>query len=75
MKLTCAELSQGRLETGAFNTSCSLGYLMAQDSARKAAAKLSLWPTAALLFGAFAASLAATRGGKVRDFNAGLTDG
>lgn len=32
MKLTCAELSQGRLETGAFNTSCSLGYLMAQES-------------------------------------------
>jgi len=45
------------------------------DNARKAAAKLSLWLTAALLFGAFAASLAATRGGKVRDFNASLTDG
>jgi len=36
---------------------------------------LSLWLTAALLFGAFAASLAATQGGKVRDFNASLTDG
>ena len=45
------------------------------DNARKAAAKLSLWLTAALLFGAFAASLAATRGGNVRDFNASLTDG
>jgi hypothetical protein len=45
------------------------------DTARKAAAKLSLWLTAALLFGAFAASLAATQGGKVRDFNASLTDG
>ena len=45
------------------------------DNARKAAAKLSLWLTAALLFGAFVASLAATRGGKVRDFNASLTDG
>jgi len=45
------------------------------DNARKAAAKLSLWLTAALLFGAFGASLAATRGGKVRDFNASLTDG
>jgi len=45
------------------------------DSARKAAAKLSLWLTAALLTGAFAASLAATQGGKVRDFNASLTDG
>jgi hypothetical protein len=45
------------------------------DNARKAAAKLSLWLTAALLFGAFAASLAATQGGKVRDFNASLTDG
>ena len=45
------------------------------DNARKAAAKLSLWLTAALLFGAFAASLAATRGGSVRDFNASLTDG
>jgi hypothetical protein len=44
------------------------------DNARKAAAKLSLWLTAALLAGAFAASLAATQGGKVRDFNAGLTD-
>jgi hypothetical protein len=44
------------------------------DNARKAAAKLSLWLTAALLFGAFAASLAATTGGKVRDFNASLTD-
>jgi hypothetical protein len=30
---------------------------------------------AALLVGAFAASLTATRGGKVRDFNASLTDG
>jgi hypothetical protein len=45
------------------------------DNARKAAAKLSLWLTAALLFGAFAASLAATQGGKVRDYNASLTDG
>ena len=45
------------------------------DTARKAAAKLSLWLTAALLVGAFAASLAATQGGKVRDFNASLTDG
>jgi hypothetical protein len=45
------------------------------DNARKAAAKLSLWLTAALLVGAFAASLAATQGGKVRDFNASLTDG
>ena len=45
------------------------------DNARKAAAKLSLWLTAALLFGAFAAGLAATRGGKVRDLNASLTDG
>ena len=45
------------------------------DTARKAAAKLSLWLTAALLVGAFAASLAATQGGKVRDYNASLTDG
>jgi hypothetical protein len=45
------------------------------DNARRAAAKLSLWLTAALLFGAFAASLAATQGGKVRDFNGSLTDG
>jgi len=45
------------------------------DTARKAAAKLSLWLTAALLTGAFAASLAATQGGKVRDFNASLADG
>ena len=45
------------------------------DNARKAAAKLSLWLTASLLVGAFAASLAATQGGKVRDFNASLGDG
>jgi hypothetical protein len=45
------------------------------DTARKAAAKLSLWLTAALLVGAFAASLTATRGGGVRDSNASLTDG
>jgi hypothetical protein len=37
------------------------------DNARKSAAKLSLWLTASLLIGAFAASLAATEGGFVRD--------
>ena len=35
----------------------------AADEARKTAAHLSLWLTAAMLFGAFAASLAATEGG------------
>ena len=46
----------------------------ALDNARKAAAKLSLWLTASLLIGAFAASLAATEGGYVRDnWNPGLT--
>ena len=44
------------------------------DNARKAAAKLSLWLTASLLIGAFAASLAATDGGYVRDRNASLTE-
>jgi hypothetical protein len=39
----------------------------ALDKARKAAAKLSFWLTAALLFGAFAASLAAAEGGALRD--------
>jgi hypothetical protein len=39
----------------------------AADDARKAAAKLSLWLTASLLIGAFAASLAATEGGMLRD--------
>jgi hypothetical protein len=39
----------------------------AADEARKAAAHLSLWLTAAMLFGAFAASLAATEGGQLRD--------
>jgi hypothetical protein len=34
----------------------------ALDNARKAAAKLSLWLTASLLIGAFAASLVATEG-------------
>jgi hypothetical protein len=46
----------------------------ALDNARKAAAKLSLWLTASLLTGAFAASLAATEGGYVRDnWNPGFT--
>jgi hypothetical protein len=44
------------------------------DNARKAAAKLSLWLTASLLIGAFAASLAATDGGYVRNRNASLTE-
>lgn len=39
----------------------------AADEARKAALKLALWMTAALLLGAFAASLAATEGGGLRD--------
>jgi hypothetical protein len=37
------------------------------DQARRAAAHLSFWVTAALLFGAFAASLAAAEGGVFRD--------
>jgi hypothetical protein len=37
------------------------------DKARKAAAQLALWLTASLLFGAFAASLAAVEGGQQRD--------
>jgi hypothetical protein len=46
----------------------------ALDNARKAAAKLSLWLTAAMLIGAFSASLAATDGGYVRDnWNSKLT--
>jgi hypothetical protein len=39
----------------------------AVDKARKAAAQLSLWLTASLLVGAFAASLAAIEGGGLRD--------
>jgi hypothetical protein len=39
----------------------------AADKARKAAVQLSLWTTAALLLGAFAASLAAVEGGQLRD--------
>jgi hypothetical protein len=39
----------------------------AADAARKGAAKLSFWLTAAMLFGAFAASLAAIEGGSLRD--------
>ncbi len=39
----------------------------AADAARKGAAKLSFWLTAAMLFGAFAASLAALEGGSLRD--------
>jgi hypothetical protein len=39
----------------------------AADEARKAAAKSSLWLTAAMLVGAFAAGLAAIEGGRLRD--------
>jgi hypothetical protein len=39
----------------------------AADAARSGAAKLAFWMTAALLFGAFAASLAAVEGGQLRD--------
>jgi hypothetical protein len=39
----------------------------AADNARSGAAKLSLWLTVAMLFGAFAASLAAVEGGSLRD--------
>jgi hypothetical protein len=39
----------------------------AADNARKGAAKLSFWLTAAMLFGAFAAALAAIEGGSLRD--------
>jgi hypothetical protein len=39
----------------------------AADDARKGAARLSFWLTAAMLFGAFAASLAAVEGGSLRD--------
>jgi hypothetical protein len=39
----------------------------AADRARSAAAKLAFWMTASLLFGAFAASLAAVEGGQLRD--------
>ena len=39
----------------------------AAADARKAAAKLALWLTAAMLIGAFAASLAAIEGGQLRD--------
>jgi hypothetical protein len=37
------------------------------DAARKAAARFSLWLAASMLLGAFAASLAATEGGELRD--------
>jgi hypothetical protein len=39
----------------------------AADAARKAAVQLSLWLTVSLLFGAFAACLAAVEGGQLRD--------
>ena len=39
----------------------------AADRARSGAAKLAFWLTAALFFGAFAASLAAVEGGQLRD--------
>jgi hypothetical protein len=39
----------------------------AADRARRGAAKLAFWMTASLLFGAFAASLAAVEGGQLRD--------
>jgi hypothetical protein len=39
----------------------------AADEARRAAAKMALWMTAAMLIGAFAAALAAIEGGQLRD--------
>jgi hypothetical protein len=39
----------------------------AADRARRSAAKFAFWMTASLLFGAFAASLAAVEGGQLRD--------
>jgi hypothetical protein len=39
----------------------------AADKARRSAVKLALWLTAAMIFGAFAASLAAVEGGQLRD--------
>jgi hypothetical protein len=39
----------------------------AADDARRGAAHLSFWLAAAMLFGAFAASLAAAEGGALRD--------
>jgi undecaprenyl pyrophosphate phosphatase UppP len=39
----------------------------AADNAREGAAKFSFWLAAAMLFGAFAASLAAVEGGSLRD--------
>jgi hypothetical protein len=39
----------------------------ATDDARRGAAHLSFWLAAAMLFGAFAASLAAAEGGALRD--------
>jgi hypothetical protein len=39
----------------------------AADQARRAAAQFAFWMTAALLFGAFSASLAAVEGGQLRD--------
>jgi hypothetical protein len=40
---------------------------VAADEARKAAAKMALWLTAAMVIGAFSASLAALEGGQLRD--------
>jgi hypothetical protein len=37
------------------------------DTARRSAAQLSLWLTASLFLGAFAATLAAVEGGQLRD--------
>ena len=45
----------------------------AADRARSGAAKLAFWMTAALFFGAFAASLAAVEGGQLRDGTWGET--
>jgi hypothetical protein len=39
----------------------------AADRARRGAVKFAFWMTASLLFGAFAASLAAVEGGQLRD--------
>jgi hypothetical protein len=71
-KTYVARLISERTGLGAADAQKRLDDVIAQakadaDRARRGAAQLAFWTTAALLFGAFAASLAAAEGGQYRD--------
>jgi hypothetical protein len=66
-KLVAAQTGLGQAEAEKRVNDVIVEAKAAADRARRGAAKLAFWMTAALLFGAFAASLAAVEGGQLRD--------